>query len=47
MGGKIPQRPKLPKDWRKWTDQQSRENDEYQDAIQNEFSKITKKFGWE
>lgn len=45
-GGTIPERPKQPKDYRKWTPEQHRANDDWQEARWNAFSAITKKFGW-
>lgn len=46
MGGKMPARPKLPKDYRKWTEEQRGANDAYQEAVWDEFHKIAKRFGW-
>lgn len=46
MGGKVPQRPKLPKDYQKWTPAQSASNDAYLEAKYGAFRKITDKFGW-
>lgn len=45
-GGKVPDRPKLPKDYMKWTPAQDQENEAYYDALGNAFNKITDKFGW-
>lgn len=46
MGGKLPIQPKLPKDYKKWTPKQAREHDAYDEAVAEEFYKITKEFGW-
>ncbi len=47
FGKKIPERPSLPKDARKWTTEQKRQNDEYWEARYDAFSNISYgKFGW-
>lgn len=45
-GGKVPERPKLPMDYRKWTAAQDKANEDWQEAKWDAFKKITDKFGW-
>ena len=47
MGVPIPRRPKLPKDYRKWSTKQIGANEAYQEAIGNAFREITDQFGWD
>jgi len=42
---KTPPRPKLPRDYRKWTPAQSKANDDWNEARDTAFRKITKDFG--
>lgn len=44
--GKIIPAPKLPKDYNKWTEEQSNANEKWQESQYEAFSKITRKFGW-
>ena len=46
FGGELPVEPKLPEDYRKWTDEQCMQNEEYQDALWEAFHKITDRFEW-
>lgn len=46
FGGTVPEKPKLPKDYRKWTDEQRDANDEYHERVYGLFNKVTKKFKW-
>ncbi len=46
FGGKMPAKPKLPKDYKTWTPEQSDANDEYYEAVGKAFDKISNKFGW-
>ena len=45
-GGKVRERPKLPKDYRKWTPERDKANEDWQEAKWTAFNKITDKFGW-
>lgn len=45
-GKKLSPKPKLPKDYRMWTPEESNKNDAWQDAKWAAFNKITDKFGW-
>lgn len=47
FGGNLPVEPKLPKDYKQWTDEQHEANDNYFDAIYAEFDRLVRKpFGW-
>lgn len=46
FGVEVPQRPKLPKDYKDWTEEQREANDDYRDKAYGEFCKITKQFDW-
>lgn len=43
---KLQPRPKLPKDWQKWTDTQRDANDAWQEAKYEAIGKIENKWGW-
>ena len=45
-GLKVPKKPNLPKDYRSWTKEQDKANEEYQEKLYELFSKVTKEFGW-
>ncbi len=45
-GVTLPPRPKLPKDWQKWTFAQQAANDAWQDVKDAAMQKIEKKWGW-
>jgi len=46
FGKEPPPKPQQPKDYRTWTDEQSRLNDEWLDRRRELFSDITRRFGW-
>lgn len=46
FGGRMPRKPKLPEDSSKWTDEERRKNDEWQEERWERFHKITDRFGW-
>lgn len=43
----LPANPKLPSDYKKWTPDQHKANDKWQDERWEAFRKITKTAGWE
>ncbi len=45
-GVKLPPRPKLPKDWQKWTNAQRDANDAWQELKSEALNKIESKWGW-
>lgn len=45
-GLEVPKRPRLPKNYKDWTPEQDRENEEYQEKIGELFNSITDEFGW-
>ncbi len=46
FGVAVPSRPTLPKDYKTWTPEQHRENDEYWDKRFDAFQTISDRFGW-
>lgn len=46
MTGSYIQRPKLPKDYAKWTPEQEALNEKYHEERDGEFNRITDTFGW-
>lgn len=45
-GIKLPPRPKLPKDWQKWTEGQRSANDAWMELQYEAIGKLEKKWGW-
>jgi len=45
-GLKVPERPKLPKDYRGWTEQQRQANEEHREKLHELFNHITDEAGW-
>ena len=45
-GGKVPERPALPANYREWTEAQRNANDAYQELLWCRFRAVTKQFGW-
>jgi hypothetical protein len=46
FGMKMPEKPKLPKDYAKWTDDERKRNEAWHEAVYEKFRKVTSKFGW-
>lgn len=46
MGVKAPTKPKLPKDYQTWTQEQCDQNERYQERFDAAFNRITRKFNW-
>ena len=46
MGGSLPTKPDLPKDYHQWTKAQDQANEDWQEALAEAFGEITEKFGW-
>jgi len=46
FGVKLPAKPKLSKDYKTWTPEQSEAHEDYHDKCYGAFCKITKRFGW-
>lgn len=46
MVGRVPTRPRLPMDYKKWTVAQDKENEAYNEAMGEAFGAITDQFGW-
>jgi hypothetical protein len=46
MGGRLPARPKLPKNYLEWTPKQHQANEAHHEAVAGAFREITSRFGW-
>lgn len=45
-GVSYPEKPELPADYRVWTDEQDRANEDYYETMGELFDKVTDEFGW-
>lgn len=46
MGVDLSPRPKLPKNYKKWTTEQEQQNEDWYEEYWSKFHKITDRFGW-